>query len=144
VTASPLDKDDLLEFDPLLMDVLLDHYRHPRNHGELAEADFRSAEGNPSCGDRIEMQVRTRHGRIEKIRFRGKGCIISQAAASILTGMVTGEPLDRIRRITVEEMIEKLPVPIGPTRLRCALLGLKVLRAAVFGSSAWPHEEEGE
>jgi nitrogen fixation protein NifU and related proteins len=138
----PANPNELLDMDPLLMDVLLDHYRHPRNRGELPDADIRHQEGNPSCGDQMEIALKTRDGRIEDIRFSGKGCIISQAAASILTDMVKGEPLDRVKGLTKEEMLENLLIPIGPMRLKCALLALKVLKAGVYGQADWPGEEE--
>src|SRR5512135_2593190 len=105
--------NDILDLDPLLMDVLLDHYRHPRNHGELPGADIRHEEGNPSCGDQLEIALKTSGGRIEDIRFQGKGCLISQAAASILTDMVKGEPLERVKSLTKDEMLENLLIPIG-------------------------------
>lgn len=138
----PANPNEILEVDPLLMDVLLDHYRHPRNQGDLADADIRHAEGNPSCGDQLEIAMRTKEGIIEEIRFRGKGCIISQAAASILTDLVKGEPLERVKDLTKEEMLENLLIPIGPMRLKCALLALKVLKAGVYGQADWPGEED--
>lgn len=138
----PHNPNELLDVDPLLMDVLLDHYRHPHNQGELPDADIRHAEGNPSCGDQMEIAVRTREGRIEDVRFRGKGCIISQAAASILTDMVKGEPLEKVKSLSREEMLENLLIPIGPMRLKCALLALKVLKAGVYGQAEWPGEED--
>jgi nitrogen fixation NifU-like protein len=140
----PADPDALLDVDPLLMDVLLDHYRHPHNRGDLPDADIRHAEGNPSCGDQLEIALKTRDGQIEEIRFNGKGCIISQAAASILTDMVKGESLESVKKITQEEMLENLLIPIGPMRLKCALLALKVLKAGVYGQADWPGEEEDE
>ena len=138
----PADPNALLDVDPLMMDVLLDHYRHPHNHGDLPGADIRHAEGNPSCGDQLEIALITSHGRIEDIRFQGKGCIISQAAASILTDMVKGEPVETVKELTKEEMLENLLIPIGPMRLKCALLALKVLKAGVYGQAEWPGEEE--
>ena len=134
--------NDLLDVDPLMMDILLDHYRHPHNSGPLPGADIVYSEGNPSCGDQLEIALKTQGGKIEDIKFQGKGCIISQAAASILTDLVKGEPLERVRELTKDEMLENIGIPIGPMRLKCALLALKVLKAGVYGQAYWPGEEE--
>ncbi len=142
--TDPAFKSDLLDVDPLMMDLLLDHYKHPHNFGELAGADVVHEEGNPSCGDQMKIALKTKGGVIEEIKFSGKGCIISQSAASILTDLVKGAPLDRVRTITKEEMLENIGIPIGPMRLKCALLALKVLKAGVYGQAAWPGEEDDE
>jgi nitrogen fixation NifU-like protein len=134
--------NELLDVDPLMMDILLDHYKHPHNHGSLPGADIVHSEGNPSCGDQLEISLKTRDGAVEDIRFQGKGCIISMAAASILTDLMKGEPLERVKALTKEEMLENIGIPIGPMRLKCALLALKVLKAGVYGQAAWPGEEE--
>lgn len=98
--------------------------------------------GIPRAGDQLQIALKTKDGTIEDIRFEGKGCIISQAAASILTDMVKGEKLEMVRDLTKEEMLENLGIPIGPMRLKCALLALKVLKAGVYGRTSWPGEEE--
>lgn len=134
--------NELLDVDPLMMDVLLDHYRHPHNFGALPGADIVHAEGNPSCGDQMEIAVKTQDGIIEDIKFQGKGCIISQAAASILTDLMKGEPIERVRDFTRDDMLENIGIPIGPMRLKCALLALKVLKSGVYGQATWPGEDE--
>jgi nitrogen fixation protein NifU and related proteins len=134
--------NEILDVDPLMMDVLLDHYKHPHNFGPLEGANIVHAEGNPSCGDHLEIAVKTADGRIEDIKFKGKGCIISQASASILTDLMKGEPLEAVRTFSKEDMLENIGIPIGPMRLKCALLALKVLKAGVYGQATWPGEEE--
>lgn len=139
---SAADPHELLDVDPLMMDVLLDHYRHPQNFGPLEGANIVHAEGNPSCGDQIEIAVKTAGDTIEDIKFRGKGCIVSQAAASILTELMKGEKLEKVRTFGKEDMLEAIGIPIGPMRLKCALLALKVLKAGAYGQAEWPGEEE--
>jgi nitrogen fixation NifU-like protein len=134
--------NELLDVDPLMMDILLDHYRHPHNHGPLPGADIVHSEGNPSCGDQLEIALKTHGDKIEDIKFQGKGCIISQAAASILTDLMKGEPIERVKDLSKEEMLENIGIPIGPMRLKCALLALKVLKAGVYGQASWPGEED--
>jgi nitrogen fixation NifU-like protein len=137
-----MNPNELLDVDPLMMDVLLDHYKHPHNFGGLEGADIVHAEGNPSCGDSLEISVKTADGKIEDIKFKGKGCIISQASASILTDLMKGEPLEAVRTFSKEDMLENIGIPIGPMRLKCALLALKVLKAGVYGQASWPGEED--
>lgn len=139
---APHNPNELLDVDPLMMDVLLDHYKHPHNFGEVEGADVAHEEGNPSCGDQMRITLKTRDGVIQDIRFKGKGCIISQASASILTDLMKGERLDRVKVFSKDDMLENIGIPIGPMRLKCALLALKVLKAGVYGQAAWPGEEE--
>lgn len=121
------------DIDPLMMDYLIDHYKNPHNYGEINEPEYSFEDGNPSCGDQIKITLNTNNGVIEDIKFKGKGCIISQAAASILTDMVKGKKVEEATKLTKEEMLENLLIPIGPMRLKCALLGLKVLKRAILG-----------
>ncbi len=138
------DADKLLDIDPLMMDVLLDHYKHPHNYGSIENADISHEEGNTSCGDKIKIDVKTKDGIIKEIKFTGKGCIVSQAAASILTDMVAGKSLESVRELTRDEMLENIGIPIGPMRLKCALLAIKVLKTGVYGQSGWLGEDEEE
>jgi nitrogen fixation NifU-like protein len=114
-------------------DIILDYYRNPRNFGDLPDPDVRAKDSNPLCGDIIEMQLRIKDGRINDIRFKGKGCAISQASASMLTEVVKGKTLDEVKTMGKPQVLELLGIDPGPTRIKCALLGLKVLKLAVYG-----------
>ncbi len=119
--------------DSLYREAILDHYRNPRNQGTLDPADFSYEDVNPLCGDEIRIDVRTDGERVTDVRFSGRGCAISQAAASILMEMVEGQPLDEVKAISREDLLEELGVPISPARMKCAMLGLKVLKAGIYG-----------
>jgi nitrogen fixation NifU-like protein len=119
--------------DSLYREAILDHYRNPRNKGTLDPADFTYQDVNPLCGDEIRMDLRTDGQRITEVRFSGRGCAISQAAASILTEMVEGRPVDEVKAISRDDLLEELGVPISPARMKCAMLGLKVLKAGLYG-----------
>ena len=127
--------------DSLYRDYILDHYRNPRNYGILADPDRSYEDDNPLCGDRIRMDFKIADGRIAEVRFSGKGCAISQAATSMLTEMVEGKTLDEVKDIDKEDVLAGLGIPISPARLKCALLGLKVLKAGVYGIQGWPGED---
>jgi len=114
-------------------DIILDYYRNPRNYGELPDPDVRAKDSNPLCGDIIEMQLKIREGKIDDIRFTGKGCAISQASASMLTEAVKGKTLDEVKAMGKSDVLELLGIDPGPSRIKCALLGLKVLKLAIYG-----------
>jgi len=113
-------------------DIILDYYRNPRNFGDLPDADVRAKDSNPLCGDIIEMQLKIGDGKIDEIRFKGKGCAISQASASMLTELATGKTLEQIKTMGRQDVLNLLGIDPGPTRIKCALLGLKVLKLAVY------------
>jgi len=114
-------------------DIILDYYRHPRNFGDLSDPDVRSKDSNPLCGDVIEMQLKVRDGKIDDLRFKGRGCAISQASASMLTELAKGKTLDEIKALGKEDVLSMLGIDPGPTRIKCALLGLKVIKLGVYG-----------
>ena len=114
-------------------DIILDYYRNPRNFGDLTDPNVRAKDSNPLCGDIIEMQLKINESKVDDIRFKGKGCAISQAAASMLTEVVKGKTLDEIKAMDKSDVLELLGIDPGPTRIKCALLGLKVLKLAAYG-----------
>ena len=131
--------------DNLYRDFILEHYREPHNRGVLEPHDLHFADSNPTCGDELSMTLRLdgSRERIADVAFDGRGCAISQASASIMTDGLRGMSLDEIRGMDAREVVEALGVPIGPARLKCALLGYKVLQGAVVGSSVqWPEEAD--
>jgi nitrogen fixation NifU-like protein len=119
--------------DSIYREAILDHNRNPRNKGTLEAADFTYEDVNPLCGDEIRIDVRSDGERVTEIKFSGRGCAISQAAASMLTEMVEGRPLDDVKAISRDDLLEELGVPISPARMKCAMLGLKVLKAGLYG-----------
>ena len=116
-------------------ELILDYYRNPRNFGRLENFDIDARDTNPLCGDEIEIQIRVGEDRkIEEIKFVGKGCAISQASASMLTELAKGKQLDWVKQVTKEDIFKMLGNPdLGPSRVKCALLGMKVLKTGVYG-----------
>jgi nitrogen fixation NifU-like protein len=122
-----------LMVDSLYREIILDHYRNPRNKGTLDPADYSYEDVNPLCGDEIRIDVRVADDKVSDIKFSGRGCAVSQASVSILTEMVEGMSIDEVKALTKDDMLEELGIPVSPARLKCALLGLKVLKAGIYG-----------
>jgi nitrogen fixation protein NifU and related proteins len=128
--------------DDFYRDYILDHYRHPRNFGNLESSDAHAEDLNPLCGDQIRMELKVDDGIVSDVRFSGKGCAISQAAASMLTERVKGMPLAEVAKLSKDAVLEDVGIGISPTRMKCAMLGLRVLKSAAIGELAgWPDEE---
>ena len=123
--------NDFSGMDALYRDFILDHYRNPRNAGTLERPDASFEDLNPLCGDKIRMDLRIRDGVVEDVKFKGRGCAISQASASLLTESIKGKKIDEIDTIGKEDVLENLGISISAARLKCALLGLKVLKQAL-------------
>jgi nitrogen fixation protein NifU and related proteins len=131
--------------DNLYRDFILEHYRNPHNKGYLDPHDLHFADSNPTCGDEMSMTLRLDKtgSAVADVAFDGRGCAISQASASIMTDTLRGQTLDQVRAMNPKDLLDELGVPIGPARLKCALLAYKVLQGAVRGSEvAWPEEAE--
>jgi nitrogen fixation NifU-like protein len=124
--------------DDLYRDYILEHYKRPRNFGELEPHDLQAHEFNPLCGDELGVQIRVEDGRVADLRFHGHGCAISQASASIASEELIGMPLDEVAALDADWLFELLGIPISATRRKCALLGLKAMRAAITGDGTWP------
>ena len=128
-------------WDEIYREEILDHYKHPRHRGTLENPDITYEDANPLCGDHLRMDLRVKDGKVEEVAFSGHGCSISQASASMLCERIAGRPLEEIRAITRDDVLEMLGIPLGPVRLKCALLALKTLKAGVYGITQWPGEE---
>jgi nitrogen fixation NifU-like protein len=110
----------------LYQEEILDHYKHPRNKKRVDTPSFSAEAVNPLCGDKLSMEIRVKDGIIEDIGFWGEGCAISQAAMSMVTEEVKGQPVAVLRNLTQAQILDLLGVPVGPSRLKCALLCLSV------------------
>ena len=125
--------------DELYRDYILDHYKNPRNFGELETHDLEWHDHNPLCGDELGVHlVVDEEGRIAELRFHGQGCAISQAAASITSEELIGMRVDEIPELSADWVLDQLGIPVSPTRRKCALLSLKVMRGATGGDASWP------
>ena len=128
------------EFDQLYREVILDHYKNPRGHGLLETPDGVAEGQNPLCGDEVSISLKfgADGETIEDIRFEGRGCAISQAATSMLTELVKGRSASDVASLPKEELLEEIGIPLTPIRLKCALLGLGVLKVALHRAKGTP------
>jgi nitrogen fixation NifU-like protein len=131
------------EFDQLYRELILDHYKSPRNHGLLEGADATAEGQNPLCGDEVTVSVRFGEGDVvEEVGFEGRGCAISQAATSMLTDLVKGKTAAEVAAMPKEELLGELGIPLTPVRLKCAILGLGVLKLALNKAKGTPLPDE--
>jgi nitrogen fixation protein NifU and related proteins len=132
------------EFDQLYREVILDHYKNPRGHGLLEDADAQAEGQNPLCGDEVSIYVAFDDDgdTIDEVKFSGRGCAISQAATSMLTEMVKGRKATEVATLSRDELLEEIGIPLTPVRLKCALLGLSTLKLALHKAKGTPLPDE--
>ncbi|MFY9874009.1 MAG: SUF system NifU family Fe-S cluster assembly protein [Candidatus Nitrosopolaris sp.] len=119
--------------DDIYREIILDHYRNPRNKGRLTNPDVSIHDSNPLCGDEIDIHLKVEEDNIKEIKFEGRGCAISQASVSMLTEMVLNKPLNLVKELAKEDILENIGLTnLGPARIKCALLSLKVLKMAMI------------
>jgi nitrogen fixation NifU-like protein len=130
--------------DDLYREVILDHYKNPRGHGVIEGADAQAEGLNPLCGDEVTIYVQFEDDgeTIGEVKFSGRGCAISQASTSMLMEMVKGRTASEIADLPKEDLLEEIGIPLTPIRLKCALLGLGVLKVALHRSKGTPLPDE--
>ena len=132
------------EFDQMYREVILDHYKNPRSHGVLEHPDAHAEGQNPLCGDEVSIFVKFGDDgdTIDDVTFEGRGCAISQASTSMLMEMVKGRKASEVAALPKDELLEEIGIPLTPVRLKCAILGLGVLKVALHRAKGTPLPEE--
>ncbi len=133
-----------MAFDQMYREVILDHYKNPRGHGVIEGADAQAEGTNPLCGDEVSIYVSFEADgeTIEDVKFSGRGCAISQASTSMLMEMVKGRKASEIASLPKDDLLEEIGIPLTPIRLKCALLGLGVLKVALHRAKGTPLPQE--
>jgi nitrogen fixation protein NifU and related proteins len=132
------------DFEDMYREVILDHYKNPRNYGSIEEPHAHAEGLNPLCGDEVAISVRFAEDgeTIQDVRFEGRGCAISQAATSMLTDLVKGRKAEEVASLPKEELLEEVGIQLTPIRLKCAILGLGVLKVALHRAKGTPLPDE--
>ena len=129
--------------EDLYREVILDHYKNPRGHGVIEDADAQAEGVNPLCGDEVSIYVQFADDgeTIDEVKFSGRGCAISQAATSMLMDMATGRTATEVATMDKDELLEEIGIPLTPVRLKCAMLGLTTLKVALHKAKGTPLPE---
>ena len=131
--------------EDIYREIILDHYRNPRNKGRISDADVSFHDSNPLCGDEIDIHLKVEDDIVKDIKFEGRGCAISQASASMLTEMVMNKSLTSVKDLGKDEILENIGlVNLGPARIKCALLSLKVLKMGMVEDYASKDPESAQ
>ena len=132
------------DFEDFYREVILDHYKNPRNYGAIEEPHAHAEGQNPLCGDEVAISVRfgADGETIDDLAFEGRGCAISQAATSMLTDLVKGRKAVDVAAMPKEELIGEVGIQLTPIRLKCAILGLGVLKVALHRAKGTPLPDE--
>ena len=123
-------------------EYILEHYRNPRNYGKLDNPDIHAEDSNPLCGDQLGIDLMIENDLVKEVRFQGRGCAISQSAASMLSEMIEGKTVAEVRALGKEDVLDALGVPISPARTKCAFLSLRVLHRGLAMAGLETIEEE--
>ncbi|GAB4492307.1 MAG: SUF system NifU family Fe-S cluster assembly protein [Anaerolineales bacterium] len=133
-TAKPKKQQTGHTMDDLYREVIIEHYKNPVYKGHLDPHDYAFEDSNPLCGDHIEITLRVDgNGKVAEAAFNGHGCAISQASADLLIESILGKPVEDIKSLNKEHILDLLGIELGPVRLKCALLSLKVLKGGLYG-----------
>jgi nitrogen fixation protein NifU and related proteins len=120
--------------DDLYREIIIERYKNPAYKGTLEPNDITFEDENPLCGDHIRIDIRMdKDGKVAEAAFSGHGCAISQASADLLLESIIGKDLDEVKALNRQDILDNLGIELGPVRLKCALLPLKVLKAGVYG-----------
>ncbi len=115
----------------IYQEIILNHYRNPRNQGSLETPTHTASANNPACGDKLSMQLSIKNGIIDDVKFQGSGCAISQASASILTDFLKGKSENEAKQLKQEDLLSLLGIELSMTRLKCALLSLETFKKSL-------------
>ena len=120
--------------DDLSREIIIDRYKNPHHRGEIQDHDITFEDDNPLCGDHIQVDMKVdENNLISEAAFSGRGCSISQASADLLMEDIIGKSIDEVKVMTKDDVLDLLGIELGPVRLKCALLSLKVVKAGVYG-----------